>query len=237
MSYSEHYIDSHHFTYGASHFRGGQLPSIKSLLNKQLVRVRGYQKFIPEYPQVRCLPLEFFYTCYHCICAMDAKLFEDITNRGSRSLAWASWLALVTPYPESYMLQQLEQIIEKNSDYSDFYILTMAIRRLEEQTPECQETADMFSEYGSFITLLPRIKIPLRPSPTEHYFKQRRHRAETIANIYKNKGTDTAIAYIKSLPVQEEDMDYKEWLRLQALREEHQHKNSSFLAKLLHHTT
>ncbi|WP_148212523.1 hypothetical protein [Hahella chejuensis] len=135
------------------------------------------------------------------------------------------------------MLQQLEQIIEKNSDYSDFYILTMAIRRLEEQTPECQETADMFSEYGSFITLLPRIKIPLRPSPTEHYFKQRRHRAETIANIYKNKGTDTAIAYIKSLPVQEEDMDYKEWLRLQALREEHQHKNSSFLAKLLHHTT
>ncbi len=204
------YIDFEYFIKKAPYMRLAKSRGGYFFISHEIKLIHAYSKFIPQYPQIKCEPLEFLYQCHQSLCALDEKLFEDFINSGWRGIIWASWLAAISPYPESYRSIRLLNARD-NAPYNQ-WIVDLALASLSEKKNEANPIFEILDDYKNYISILPYKKLPLRECCSEEYIRYRKKERKVVLAIYKNKGIDAAIKHIKETPKSEYDVEYKDWL-------------------------
>ncbi len=180
-------------------------------LNYNLETIIPYEKFIDNYPYIKCEPLEFLYQTHRSVCAMDKLLFEDLTRHCWRSISWAAWIALVTPYPKRYMLKLLS--LDLGERIRNQWSVKSAVLRLKgkRNNPEFDSS---LSRFHSYLNQLPYRRIPLRKF--DLYSKKSISHFEDLKselrNIYKTEGSDPAISFLRTRDKLPNEVPYAEWL-------------------------
>ncbi|WP_027394565.1 hypothetical protein [Aquimarina latercula] len=212
MNYSKkyNYLDFREFLQYPYYQKIARLSSAKRLLEYQVEFIDIYSKYIPLYPSVKCERLEFLYLCYRTVQAMDEKLFQDFVNFNWRGIVWACWTGCITPYPKSYMIEQLKEI-EDDLPYNKWLIET-AVNILSGKSKD-DELYKYISKLKYFIGLMPRVEIPLRPLPSEKQLHNQEIFRNRLKTIYQTKGTNEAIIFFQKNKSSIYDVSYKEWLR------------------------
>ena len=61
---------------------------------------RVYGKFLAQYADVVCEPLDLFYVCRRASCTLDEELLQDLLFSFTwREAHWGAWLAALAPMP------------------------------------------------------------------------------------------------------------------------------------------
>ncbi|WP_444930141.1 hypothetical protein ACJJIF_20660 [Microbulbifer sp. SSSA002] len=187
-----------------SRLRGGE-----SFLSFKLSEITPYEKFIEYFPGIKCEPLEFLYQTHRTICAMDRYLYEDLVRHCWRSISWAAWIALVTPYPEKYMLKFLKRV---EGESSEQWSVKAAIMRLRKKNQGNDILFAKAGEFEGYLARLPFNRIPLRQTNIEAQIKHYNKIRTKLREIYNKEGTNAAISYLRCREPNELELSYQQWL-------------------------
>jgi len=211
MNENYNYIDYAEFLVFPNYLRIGKERSAEGWLERQLSLLAPYSKYIPLYHSVKCEHLEFFYLCFKSVCAVDEKLFQDFIQDGWRGTVWAAWISCITPYPDLYMTKLLKKINPADIPHN-YWLVEIALNILAEghKNKGIHKSMEQFRDY---ISMIPRIKVPLRPWYSSEYIRQRSEFQYKLKNIYKSKGTEAAFEFFRSNKNSTYDVDYKTWVR------------------------
>lgn len=208
--YKYNYYDFKKILIHSAYIRLAKEGNAIRFLNHELEIINGYSKFIEQYPQVKCEPLEFLYQCLHSVSAMNPKLLNDLTNFNWRGAVWSAWLAIITPYDNRYFIPELEKISGVHP-YND-WLVKLALKYCKNGGSD-HELIRLSDKFRSFLTKMPKVEVPLRkwPSPTqERLYKIKCFRLKCI---YRKKGTDAALRFLKKSKKHDWELSYNEWCR------------------------
>ncbi|QFT55299.1 hypothetical protein [Microbulbifer sp. THAF38] len=210
--HTPNYMDSHHYMSHTPYMPLSRVKGGESFLSLKLSEITPYEKFIEYFPRIKCEPLEFLYQTHRTICAMDKYLYEDLVLHCWRSISWAAWIALVTPYPERYMLKFLKRTEGRISEQWSVKTAILRLRKRNQGNDDLIAKAKVFEGY---LARLPFKKIPLRKTNIK---AQLDHNIETqikLRKIYSEGGTNAAISYLRCREPNELEISYQEWLSKQ----------------------
>jgi len=212
MNYN--YLDCEYFMSKAPYMRLMKSGVGLSFISQEIEKIHGFATCIAEYPTVKYEPLDFLYQCHECLCALDKMLFEDfVVHFNWRGIVWASWLAAITPRPQSYMTELLES--QRDAAPQNVWVVNLALKSLSNTVDEADRALSIAREYKNYLSLLPYKKLPLRKWYPETHLKLQELRRQKVLEIYKSQGTDATLHYIQTNSKTEFDLEYKEWLRTQ----------------------
>lgn len=119
-------------------------------------------------------------------------------------------MALVTPYPEKYMLRFLKSI--KNEKTLEQWSVQSAILKLRKKANKNNNLFNRVEVFRCYLKRLPFQRIPLRLFNLEYSNYRHNELRMNLSGIYKEIGTNAAISYLRSRELTEDKMTYKEWL-------------------------
>lgn len=176
-------------------------------LSHEVKIINGYAKFIDQYPQIKCEPLEFLYQCLRSVSMMSPKLLDDQIDFGWRGALWSSWVALITPHDNSYFIPALEKI---NGVYPhNDWIVKLALAHCKKTNPQ-HEIIQLAEQFRAFLKTMPKLDIPLRKWPSPMQLKLYELRCYILKRTYRLLGTDAALKFMQKSK-QEWELSHNEW--------------------------
>jgi len=211
MSEKYNYVDFKEFLVFPYYLKIGKKQSAENWLARQLQITKPYSKYIPRYHSVKCEHLESFYFCFKSVSAVDEKLFQDFIQYGWEGIVWAAWISCITPYPDLYMTKLLKNINPARVPHN-YWLVEVALNILDDDY-ESKVIYKSMEQFRDYISMIPLIKVPLRPWYTPAYIEQRRELQSQLKNIYQSKGTEAALKYFQRHKNLTYDVDYGTWVR------------------------
>lgn len=187
----------------------------ESFLSLKVSEITPYEKFIEYFPNVKCEPLEFLYQTHRTICAMDEYLYEDLIHHCWRSISWAAWIALVTPFPKKYMLKFLKRVEGRSSEQ---WSVKAAMLRLGKNNKGSSVLFTKAEAFEGYLARLPFSKIPLRKANIEVQVEVYNKIRVKLGKIYHEDGTNAAISFLRCREPHELEISYREWLSKTGLK-------------------
>jgi hypothetical protein len=158
----------------------GRLKSLKS-------SVLGYEKYLHQYPETLCAPLDLLYVFRRASCTLDEELLQDyLFSYGWREANWGAWLAALAPRKvyEAH-LQNRRPTLPHGSVAIDLAIASCGEGNA---PPELAEHWTLLCEIRDLVAQLPCVSSPLRLAPTVEEEKMLSAELEFVRSAYRNGG-------------------------------------------------
>lgn len=171
---------------------------------------RHYRKFLGQFPEVLCEPLERFYLSRTAIAKLDVDMLKDLLFASSwREANWGAWLAALAPNPA--YLEHLE--LRRPTLPHGTRVIDLAKSSCGGSMPsELQEHLDLLAKIREMLAQLPSIRLPLRLYPNDDQQRLWQMEAQVVARVYRSNGLHLAKDQMLKGFIGYYGQSYKEWL-------------------------
>lgn len=172
---------------------------------------RNYQKFLSQFPEVVCEPLERYYLARNAMGKLDVDMLKDLLfASGWRVANWGAWLAALAPDP-AYVehLTQRRATLPHGTDVIDLAKASCGA----ELPSEFEEHFALLTEVRKMLAELPSVRLPMRLHPSEDQQRLSQLEAAVVGRVYHSQGLDAARDQMSKGVLGYYGLSYKEWLK------------------------
>ena len=171
---------------------------------------RYYRKFLAQFPDVMCEPLERYYLSRTAIGKLDVHMLKDLLFAGSwREANWGAWLAALAPNPayREYL------VLRRPSLAHGTRVIDLAMASCGAELPAGLEIHfDLLIKIREMLVELPSLRLPMRRYPDEGQECASQQEAELAREIYRSDGEQALRERLSKGTIGYYGLSYKEWL-------------------------
>ena len=171
---------------------------------------RNYRKFLAQYPDVLCEPLERYYLSRSAIGKLDVHMVKDLLFAGSwREANWGAWLVALAPNPVYREYLELRRpSLSRGTRVNDLAMASCGA----ELPAELEMHFDLLTKIREMLAELPSVRRPMRLNPDEVQERAWRQETEAARRVYRSEGEQALRERLSKGVIGYYGLSYKEWL-------------------------
>ena len=167
---------------------------------------RDYNKFLVQYPSVRCEQLDFHYEVLQSLGAFNSFLLTDFIDCGYRGAIWGAFLVSINPKEEFLPLLSECELTHQQ------WIIDFAISEIQnEKLPQFSKLSSLLVELRSLYANISLPEVNLRREPDESQMALIQVERESIRKVYRAKGREAALEEFKKSKYRYYWLDARRW--------------------------